>query len=188
MDRGDRVNLSTLSMGSHAGTHMDAPLHFIRTGKGLDAMPLSATVGPARVIAIRHPRSVTLEELRRCQIRDGERVLLKTRNSSRCWNTDSFVKDFVAISEDAARYLATCRIRSVGVDYLSVGGYKENGAQTHRTLLKAGVWIIEGLNLSRVKPGRYELICLPLKVLHSDGAPARAILKPMHGRSTKTKR
>ena len=178
MNKGDHCNISTLSMGSHTGTHMDAPFHFLKKGKSLDQMPLEATIGPARVIPIRDHGSITLEELRPYRIRRGERILFKTRNSTRCWKTDTFKKDFVYLSTEAAQYLAKTKIRMVRVDYLSVGGYKRNGTDVHRALLKAGIWIIEGLNLSKIKPGRHNLICLPLKILHSDGAPARAILCP----------
>jgi len=178
--RGDSATVSKLSMGSHTGTHMDAPLHFFRGGKGLDAMPLETTVGPVRVIAIRHPKWITPEELRSHHIRRGERILFKTSNSTRCWKMDRFVEDFVSLSTDAARFLAARRVRTVGIDYLSVGGYRErNGVAVHRTLLGAGIWIMEGLDLSRVQPGPYELICLPLRVRASDGAPARAILRPI---------
>ncbi len=175
---GDAATVSRLSMGSHTGTHMDAPLHFLRSGKGLDEMPLVTTGGPARVIAIRHPHMITPDELRTHHIRRGERILLKTTNSSCCWKRARFVEDFVHLSTEAARFLAARRVRTVGIDYLSVGGYRQrNGVVVHRTLLAAGIWIIEGLDLSRVRPGRYELICLPLRVLASDGAPARAILR-----------
>jgi arylformamidase len=179
MERGDVANVSKLSMGSHTATHMDAPLHFIRTGKGLDEMPLTATVGRARVIEIRDPESVKPEDLSPHGIRRDERILLKTRNSARCWQTDAFIEDFVYISQEAARYLADCGIQTVGIDYLSVGGFWRDGVETHQALLEAGIWIIEGLNLSEVEPGEYELVCLPLKVEEGDGAPARAILRPV---------
>ena len=177
IERGDVANVSKLSMGAHTGTHMDAPLHFFRTGKGLDAMPLTATIGRTRVIEIRDPESIKPEELRPYQIQRGERVLFKTRNSTRCWHTDDFVEDFVYISQEAARYLAAQQVQTIGVDYLSVGGFFTDGVETHHALLEAGIWIIEGLNLSKVEPGIYELICLPLKIKESDGAPARAILR-----------
>ena len=179
MERGDVCNVSTISMGSHTGTHMDAPLHFVRAGKGLDEMPLDATMGPARIIEIHDPESIKAAELRPQAIQRGERILFKTRNSSRCWNTDDFIEDFVYISQEAARYLASLAVQAVGVDYLSVGGFKKDGQETHQALLEAGIWIIEGLNLSQVTPGAYELICLPLKIAHSDGAPARAIVRRM---------
>jgi arylformamidase len=177
MDSGDTANLSLLSMGAHSGTHMDAPLHFLRGGKGLDEMPLSATVGSARVIEIEDRESVKVDELRRHRIRRGERVLFKTINSHRCWKTDSFVEDFVYLSTEAGRFLADRRVRAVGIDYLSVGGFEKNGIEVHRALLKAEVWIIEGLDLSRLRPGNYELVCLPLRIIRSDGAPARAIVR-----------
>lgn len=177
MEHGDACTLSKISMGAHSGTHMDAPVHFLRGGKGLDEMPLSAVIGPARVIAIRDPDCIRVEELRPHRIRRGERILFKTRNSARVWKTDGFIKEFVYLSTEAGRYLAARRVRTVGVDYLSVGGYKKNGPEVHRALLKAGIWIIEGLDLLRVRPGEYDLICLPLKIAHSDGAPARAVLR-----------
>jgi arylformamidase len=177
IERGDVANVSRLSMGAHTGTHMDAPLHFLRTGKGIDTMPLTATIGRARVIEIHDPESIKPEELRPYQIQRGERVLFKTRNSTRCWHTDDFVEDFVYISQEAARYLAAQHVQTVGVDYLSVGGFFKDGVETHQALLEAGIWIIEGLNLSAVVPGIVELICLPLKIEESDGAPSRAILR-----------
>ncbi len=177
MERGDICTVSAFSMGSHTGTHMDAPLHFIRGGKGLDEMPLDATIGAARVIEIHDPESIKPEELRQHAIQRGERVLFKTLNSVRCWHTDDFIEDFVFISQEAARYLAELHVLLVGVDYLSVGGFKQDGPETHQALLGAGIWIIEGLNLSPVSPGAYDLICLPIKVAQSDGAPARAILR-----------
>lgn len=177
IERGDVANVSKLSMGAHTGTHMDAPLHFFRMGKGIDTMPLTATIGRARVLEIRDPESIKPEELSPHRIQRGERVLFKTRNSARCWQTDDFVEDFVYISQEAARYLAAQQVQTVGVDYLSVGGFFKDGVETHYALLEAGIWIIEGLNLSNVVPGIYELICLPLKIEGSDGAPSRAILR-----------
>jgi len=174
---GDVANVSKLSMGANTGTHMDAPIHFFRTGRGLDTMPLTATIGRARVIEIRDPESIKPEELRPHRIQRGERVLFKTRNSARCWQTDDFVEDFVYISQEAARYLAAKQVQTIGVDYLSVGGFFKDGVETHHALLEAGIWIIEGLNLANVAPGIYELVCLPLKIEGSDGAPSRAILR-----------
>jgi len=177
MERGDVCNVSTISMGSHTGTHMDAPLHFLQHGKGLDQMPLDATIGPAHVIEIDDPESIKPDELRKHSIQANDRVLFKTRNSARCWQTDTFIKDFVYISQEAARYLAELKVLVVGVDYLSVGGFFKDGVATHQALLEAGIWIIEGLNLSTTQSGMYDLICLPIKVTQSDGAPARAILR-----------
>ena len=108
-------------------------------------------------------------------------MLFKTVNSTRCWQTDTFVEDFVYISQEAARYLAAVGVQTVGIDYLSVGGYTKDGVETHLALLEAGIWIIEGLDLSQVDPGIYELVCLPIKITESDGGPARAILRKVGG-------
>jgi arylformamidase len=177
MERGDIANVSKISLGSHTGTHMDAPIHFVRDGVERDRMPLDATIGHARVIEIQDPVSIKPDELGPHGIGRGERILFKTRNSSREWWTQGFIEDFVYVSQEAARYLADSEVRTVGVDYLSVGGFREDGVETHQALLSAGIWVIEGLNLSRVGPGEYELTCLPLKVADGDGAPARAILR-----------
>ena len=177
MERGGTCNLSVLSLSSHTGTHMDAPLHFLPGGKTLDCMPLDATVGPARVIEIKDSECVRVNELAGHKIRKGERLLFKTRCSRRSWKKKSFDEHFVYISKEAAAFLAQRRVRCIGIDYLSVGGFKRDSTETHQILLGAGIWIIEGLNLSKIKPGNYDLICLPLKILGSDGAPARAILR-----------
>lgn len=178
-DHGDPCIVSRLDMGAHTGTHMDAPLHFLPGGQSLDTMPLDATVGPARVIAIQDPVSIKPEELRPHQLRPGERVLFQTRNSRREWTREPFDPDFVHISAPAAQHLADCGVRTVGIDYLSVGGHERDGVETHRLLLGAGIWIIEGLDLRGVMAGPHELVCLPLKILGSEGAPCRAILRPL---------
>lgn len=178
MDRGDKDNVSFIKMGSHTGTHMDAPLHFIKKEKGLDKMPLDAVIGPAKVLEIRDKYHIGVKELKTYSIKSGERIIFKTKNSA-YWKRSVFRKDFVYIPPEAAAWLTSLGVKTVGVDYLSVGGYHKDGAQTHKILLKAGIWIIEGLNLPGVKPGEYDLICLPLKILNSDGAPARAIIRPL---------
>lgn len=176
---GDPCNVSQFCATVHIGTHMDAPLHFLPDSQGIESMPLEAGIGPARVIPIQDPERIRIEELKPHQLARGERVLFKTLNSERCWKTDEFQKQFVFIPHDTAQYLAGIGLRTVGVDYLSVAGYEIDSAETHRALLSAGVWIIEGLNLQSVEPGRYELICLPLKMQGSDGAPARAIVRKL---------
>lgn len=177
MEQGDVANVSKISIGSHTGTHMDAPLHFVLEGEGLDEMPLTAAMGRARVIEIHDPESIKPYDLNPHKIRHGERILFKTQNSARGWPSAAFIEDFVYISQEAARYLAAREIQTVGIDYLSVGGFQRDGVETHQALLEAGIWVIEGVDLSQVEPGEYELICLPIKVERSDGAPARAILK-----------
>lgn len=179
MERGDICNVSTLSLGSHTGTHMDGPLHFLRNGKSLDKMPLEATIGPCRVVEIKDKESIKLEEIQGMKFKPGERILFKTPNSRHSWKTDNFDEDFVYISKEAAAFLAKAKVMTVGIDYLSVGGFRKDGVETHHALLGAGIWIIEGLNLAKIKPGRYELCCLPLKVMNSDGAPARAALREL---------
>jgi len=179
IDNRDAANLSVISMGAHSGTHVDAPIHFIRQGMGVDKIPLDFMVGRARVIEIKDSESIKTEELLLHRIRRGERILFKTRNSSHVWQTDEFVPDFVFISDDAARFLVNCGVRVVGVDYLSVGSFRHGGSYVHRTLLGGGVWLIEGLDLSRVVSGKYDLMCLPLRITRGDGAPARAIVRPI---------
>ena len=175
MDRGDMGNNSTIHMGIHTGTHLDAPRHGIIDGKTIDKMPLSDAIGPARVIEINDMEAVRAEALKQYQFKRGERVLFKTQNSARCWKTDAFVADFVYIATDAAQILADAEVRLVGIDYLSVGGPPE----THKILLYAGVWLLEGLDLSAVIPGNYNLVCLPLRLIGVEGSPVRAVLQPL---------
>jgi arylformamidase len=172
VERGDICTLSALTMGSHTGTHIDAPVHFLPGGTGAEEVPLEHLIGPARVIEIKDPDAVKAGELRVHNLSVRERLLFKTSNSQRCWKTSQFVPDFVSIAEDAASYLAGLNTLAVGIDYLSAGS-----PETHRTLLSAGVVIVEGLNLAGISQGRYELLCLPLKILGGDGAPARALLR-----------
>lgn len=179
VSRGDEYTLSALRMDSHTGTHMDAPRHFIASGKGIDEMPLEATVGPARVLEMGDPESIKPEALRPHRIAEGERILFKTANSNRRWVEEGFSREYVHLTLDAARYLADRRIRCVGMDYLSVAAFEHEAARTHITLLEAGIWIIEGLDLSEVSEGHYVLACLPLKIEKGDGAPARAALRPI---------
>lgn len=178
MESGDDCNVSTIIMSSHTGTHIDSPYHFVKSGVAIHDLPLSAVIGKARVIEIADAESIKPKELRLHRIRKGERILFKTLNSKRCWKSGKFVEDFVYISTDSLKYLVDRKVRTIGVDYLSVGGYNKNINQVHQVLLKAGIWIIEGLDLSRVKMGYYELICLPIKIEKGDGAPARAVIRP----------
>ncbi len=177
--KGSACNVSKYTMSSHAGTHIDPPYHFLPDGISLDKMEISSTVGPARVIEIQDRESVKPAELAKHRIRRGERLLFKTVNSEKCWKTREFVKDFVHISPEAATLIAQTGVLAIGIDYLSAGGYENNGDLTHMKLMERGVWIIEGLDLSGISPGKYEMICLPLKILNSDGAPARAIIRKL---------
>jgi arylformamidase len=179
MAKGDPLTASTLAMSAHSGTHVDAPAHFVRHGLTVDALPVEATVGRARVIAIRDPVAIRPAELERHRLRRGERVLFRTANSRRCWRGDAFVADYVHLSLDGARFLVARGVRTVGVDYLSVAGFGADLVATHRVLLEARVCVLEGLNLGAVRPGRFELLCLPLRIARGDGAPARALLRPL---------
>lgn len=178
MEKGDTVNLSKITMGVHSGTHVDAPVHFIRGAKGVHQILPDSLIGPARVIKISDEDAIKEKELSRHGIKKGQRILLRTRNSiNKILYEGTFTEDFVYLEKGAAEFLVSCGIKALGVDYLSVGGYKKNGPDVHRLLLGAGVPIIEGLDLTRALPGNYYMICLPMKILDSDGAPARVILK-----------
>lgn len=178
IEDGEVCNVSFMQMSVHTGTHMDSPFHFLADGIGMDQMPLDATIGPCRVVEVRDKESIKVKHLERLKLRKGERLLIKTINSKRCWKDGKFYKDFVYISQDAAAYMVERGIRTIGVDYLSVGGFFKDGVETHHHLLRASIWIIEGLNLSKIKPGKYDLNCLPLRIVDCDGSPARALLRP----------
>jgi arylformamidase len=177
VDRGDQATVTRLDMGAHVGTHVDAPVHFISGAPGVDSLDLDVLVGPALVVHAGEADLLSASVLDALSIPPGaERLLFRTRNSER-WarGEQAFFTDFVAIPEDGARWLVERGIRLVGVDYLSVGPYVDP-VPTHQVLLAAGIVAVEGLNLHGIAPGVYQLVCLPLKITGSDGAPARAIL------------
>lgn len=175
--KNEKCNVSRITMSSHTGTHIDAPFHYIEEGTGIDQMPIDAMKGIARVIEISDPESVKKEELIDKHITKGERILFKTTNSEKCWKSGEFVKDYVYVDTDAAEFLAEKEVLTIGVDYLSVGSMIESGEVVHKILLSSGIWVIEGLDLSAVNTGSYDFICMPLKIQHGDGAPARAIIR-----------
>jgi len=180
LDKGDRVNNSKLICDVHIGTHIDAPLHYIKDGKSIEQLKLEDLIGPAVVAHLPEAEIITKNVLEELSLpEDTRRLLLRTRNSS-LWETGShrFQTNYVALTQDAAQWIVDHDICLIGVDYLSVQRYGE-GSQTHEILLSAGVIIVEGLNLVRVESGMYELICLPLKLVGSEGAPARAVLRKM---------
>jgi arylformamidase len=177
LDRGDHATISRLEMGAHTGTPVDAPAHFVPGGAGVDTLDLNTLVGLALVAEVRDADVLTADVLAELAIPLGtERVLFRTRNSD-LWaqGRREFDENFVAISEDGARWLVGRGIRLVGVDYLSVAPFGAS-RPTHEMLLQAGVVVLEGLNLNGIRPGMYQLVCLPLKIEGADGAPARAIL------------
>ena len=185
VDKGDKVTMSRIEMTSHDGTHIDAPLHFIPGGSTIDAMPFETTIGPCRVIGIKDERSVTVKELKRYNIKAGERILFKTKNSPGVWGMRQYDGKFVTISLDAARYLAEKKIRLVGIDYISIASAEptmENVNDVHKAFLGNGIYIVEALNLAGVKPGKYDLICLPLRIEQGDAGPCRVILKKKKSR------
>jgi len=177
LEDGDAFTLTDLAMSAHTGTHVDAPAHYLRGGAGVDAMSLHALVGPALVVDVGAAGMITAEALEGLNIPSGtERLLFRTQNSARALMASrKFHTDFVALSACGARWLVQRRVRLVGMDYYSVAPY-DDLAPTHRILLRAGVVIVEGLNMMTVEPGAYQFVCLPLKLADADGAPARAIL------------
>lgn len=172
---GDVCNLSLLTIGSHTGTHVDAPYHFLASGPRLGDVPLDRMVGEALVLDLRGRPAVDRASLASGAIRAGDIVLCLTDNSRR-WAAPEFQRDFTYLTEDAATFLVAAGVRAVGMDYLSIERFGSAEFPVHRTLLGAGVFVIEGLDLRAVTPGRYTLVCLPLKFPDLDGAPARAIL------------
>jgi arylformamidase len=173
---GDRSNSSRLSVGSHHGTHVDAPAHFIEGGATVDQLPLDALVGPAHVLAFPFQHDIRASDLAALDWPPhARRVLFKTRNSAR-WTEPAFYHDYVAVAPDAARWLVDRGIQLVGIDYLSIETYEPATPETHLALLGAGIVVLEGLDLRAVEPGPYTLLCLPLKFLGADGAPARTLL------------
>jgi len=178
MDKGAHANVTRLSAAVHLGTHVDAPHHFLNDGRTVENLPLDVLTGPCYVTQLPDGiEAITAEVLDRTEISsEMKRVLFGTRNSHLWAKSEStFQTDFVAITEDGAEWLVEHGVQLVGVDYLSVAPYGDS-VPTHTVLLKAGVVVVEGLNLSKIVRGFYDLYCLPLKIAGSDGAPARAIL------------
>jgi arylformamidase len=179
INEGDPVNLTRLSLGAHTGTHVDAPYHFFEQGLKVDQLPLSTFIGSAHVREV-HPgeRTITATDLGSLGLPSTvQRLLIKTDNSH-LWEGGllEFQKDFIHLGHDAAQWIVKRGIKLIGVDYLSVDSFDSGDKLAHHTLLEAGVVIIEGLNLSQVTQGVYQLYCLPLKIADSDGAPARVVL------------
>ncbi|MGC8760257.1 MAG: cyclase family protein [Bryobacteraceae bacterium] len=176
-EHGGAYNLTRLAMSAHTGTHMDAPLHFLRDGRAIDTLPPEVMIGPARVVRA-HGNVIGAADVPD-ELEPGARVLFRTRNSERNLFAGTFFEDYVFLGRDAAEKLVEARALLVGIDALSVSGFHEDPAGTHRVLLGAGVWILEGICLSGVEPGDYELVCLPLRLEGADGAPARALIRPV---------
>lgn len=179
IERGSEANVTLCRMTAHTGTHMDAPAHFLPGREGIDHFPLETGIGPVRVVSMPSEcDSIGREQLEGLHIDAGTRVILKTRNSSKPWFNAEFDPRFVALNASGAEFLAAKGVSLLGVDYLSVGRFQADGAQTHRILLGAGIWVVEGLNLVDVEDGEYDLVCLPLRIEGADGSPARVVLRP----------
>jgi arylformamidase len=168
---GADANVSELCCGVHTGTHVDAPNHFIDGAGGIETIDVGALVGPALVVDVGDAKAIDSNVLAEIELDGAERVLFRSRNG-RLWEQDDFASEFVALTPDGAQILVDAGVRLVGVDYLSVGD-----AETHRILLGARIVCLEGLDLRLVEPGRYELFCGPIKLVGSDGAPARVLLQ-----------
>ena len=166
-------NVSVVEIGTHTGTHVDAPKHFVEDGKGVDSIPLENLCGPCKVIDLSGKESICAEDLATKGIDKDDIVLLKTDNS--CMSMDRFNKKFTYITIDAAKYLVEKRVRTVGIDYLSIAKFGDS-APVHKVLLEAEITIIEGLRLGAIPEGKYKLCCLPIRLVGMDGAPARAVL------------
>ena len=176
MSKGSPYNLSLLNMGTHTGTHVDPPIHFIPGGRSVEALPIEAMVGPAYVAEIMDQDNISAEGLEGADIpKDAERLLLKTKNCA-LWEHKEFIENFVFITESGAKWIVDRGITFVGIDYLSVEQYNSQQPMAHTTLLGAGIVVAEGLDLREVPQGRYFLVFLPIKINGGDGAPARAIL------------
>lgn len=174
ISQGDSANVSRICMGSHSGTHLDAPFHFDDAGTTVDEIALETVIGKALVLEILGVKEIGRQELEKFRIEGEERLLLKTDNS-KLWQQKEFSEGYAALTKEGAQYLRDAGVRLVGIDYLSIEGFHGEG-NVHRTLLEDGILVIEGLNLEGIKAGRYQLICLPLKLKGGDGAPVRALL------------
>jgi arylformamidase len=180
LEAGEVANVSRLSFGSHIGTHVDPPAHFVVGGISLDQLPLEVLIGPARVVDVGEARVVDLSVIERADLAGVTRVLFKTRNSRFWQQSTEFQRDFVYLETEAAERLVAQGMQLVGIDYLSIERFNFEQPTTHLALLTHNVIIVEGLNLSEVTPGDYELICLPLKIKAGDGGPARVVLRELN--------
>jgi arylformamidase len=170
------ASLTQIDLSAHTGTHIDAPAHILSGGKGIDQFGMEQMTGIARVCHIWDVQCINRTVLSNINLEDVPRLLLRTNNSA-LLETSSFSRDYIALTQDAAEYLVEKNIRFVALDYLSVDEFDTSIFPAHRILMNAGVVIAEGVNLSEVPAGDYEMLCLPLKLKNCDGAPARIILR-----------
>lgn len=179
MRKGDGFTLSVFSLGAHSGTHIDAPMHFIRDGISVDRVPLESLIGSVRVLEIGDAvQAIDAAELNRHNWRGAQRVFFRTRSSVRKWmKSPTFHRDFAYIAPDAAQLLADAGVKLVGVDYISAEQFGAPVPRTHQILLGKGIPIVEGLALETIRAGDYDAIVLPIKVAGHEGAPARAVMR-----------
>jgi len=178
LGKGDSANVSFLHFGAHTGTHVDAPAHFMEGAAKIDSLPLESLIGPARVVRVPDSHTeINPAFLATCDLAGVERIIFHTRNSA-FWS-EGFRKDWTALTPEGAEMLISLGVKLVGNDYLSIEKFRSGHHRTHLALLRNGVVIVEGLNLSDVPEGDYELICLPLRIAEGagDGAPARVVLR-----------
>ena len=172
----DAFSLSRMSLVTHTGTHVDAPAHFVPGGTTIDALPAEILMGKTRVVEILARERIDRADLEAQDLRDDLRILLKTRMSGQMQKPE-FQEDHLYLTGDAAAYVAQAGLKLVGFDYLSIDRFGASDFPAHHALLGADVVIVEGLDLSEVPPGEYDMICLPLRVAGGDGAPARVMLR-----------
>jgi len=177
MQRGDPNNSSSLNMSAHSGTHVDAPFHFVADGTTIDRLPLDVFIGPVWVAEVPTGRYITAEHVQQLPREHDGKVLFKTRNSA-LLREARYDPDFTAFSVEAAHALVERKFNLVGLDYLSVA-HADEQVPVHRAFLDHGVTLLEGVDLTEIQPGRYELICFPLKIGSADGAPCRAVLRDL---------
>jgi arylformamidase len=177
MSRGDTNNSSSIHTSVHAGTHVDAPFHFVADGVTIESLALDLFMGPARVCDLETGSHITAADISKLGIQGEDRVLFKTRNSN-LLHKGKYDASFAAFSVDGAEALVDAGVRLVGLDYLSAA-HADEQVPVHRAFLDRGVVLLEGIDLSQVPPGRYELICPPVKLAGSDGAPCRAVLREL---------
>ncbi len=177
---GKPADVSLMTLSAHVGTHVDAPSHLIPGGKTVDDLDLTVMVGLARVVEFDAQGAITAEFLEGIDsLATDERILFKTRNSS-LWEKRVFAEDYVGLRVDAADWLIANGVRLVGIDYLSIDAPGDANLPVHRAFLANDVVVVESLDLSQVPEGHYQLVCLPMKVGGSEGAPARVILLPFN--------
>jgi arylformamidase len=184
LSNGDMVNATRLNINVHTLTHIDAPLHFLEGKADISQMPIECMTGKAKVYEINTGKNISREDVIKAEQRVGriekeDKILFKTHLSKRDWTKDNFYYDYPALTNDAAQYLAEKQIRLTGIDYLSIAPY-DNLVEVHEILLGNNIWVIEGLKLSDIREGNFEIIATPLKIKDSDGSPARVLLKPVN--------